>query len=143
MCFFPPFFGQNLTDDECSEDKMNNLQFYLNKYPSAPDGKIFRHSHNVFSVFGKVCVVTCFFYHLAQMSTLNPFLRNGRMTTKDWREFTRTFSGMYVYACGVCFGCVQSEVTKLMSSYTSDLAVGCMLHALQQGMCYYKNVCRG
>lgn len=29
---------QNLTDDECSEDKMNNLQFYLNKYPSAPDG---------------------------------------------------------------------------------------------------------
>ncbi|CAG04073.1 unnamed protein product, partial [Tetraodon nigroviridis] len=27
----------NLTDDECSEDKMNNLQFYLNKYPSAPD----------------------------------------------------------------------------------------------------------
>lgn len=30
---------QNLTDDECSEDKMNNLQFYLNKYPSAPDGK--------------------------------------------------------------------------------------------------------
>lgn len=32
---------QNLTDDECSEDKMNNLQFYLNKYPSAPDGKTF------------------------------------------------------------------------------------------------------
>ncbi|KAM9350849.1 opioid growth factor receptor [Symphorus nematophorus] len=27
----------NLTDDECAEDKMNNLQFYLNKYPSAPD----------------------------------------------------------------------------------------------------------
>ncbi|XP_078111534.1 opioid growth factor receptor isoform X1 [Sander vitreus] len=27
----------NLTDDECSEDKMNNLQFYLNKFPSAPD----------------------------------------------------------------------------------------------------------
>ncbi|KAM4738285.1 opioid growth factor receptor [Anableps anableps] len=27
----------NLTDDECSEDKMNNLQFYLNKSPSAPD----------------------------------------------------------------------------------------------------------
>ncbi|KAI3357559.1 hypothetical protein L3Q82_015973, partial [Scortum barcoo] len=27
----------NLTDDECSEDKMSNLQFYLNKYPSAPD----------------------------------------------------------------------------------------------------------
>ncbi|MEQ2290319.1 hypothetical protein AMECASPLE_002118 [Ameca splendens] len=26
----------NLTD-ECSEDKMNNLQFYLNKVPSAPD----------------------------------------------------------------------------------------------------------
>ncbi|KAM4572050.1 uncharacterized protein V3H82_011560 [Fundulus diaphanus] len=26
----------NLTD-ECSEDKMNNLQFYLNKFPSAPD----------------------------------------------------------------------------------------------------------
>uniref|UniRef100_H3D4Y7 Opioid growth factor receptor n=1 Tax=Tetraodon nigroviridis TaxID=99883 RepID=H3D4Y7_TETNG len=33
---YPPV-GQNLTDDECSEDKMNNLQFYLNKYPSAPD----------------------------------------------------------------------------------------------------------
>ncbi|XP_051281671.1 opioid growth factor receptor [Dicentrarchus labrax] len=27
----------NLTDDECSEDKMNNLQFYLNKFPSSPD----------------------------------------------------------------------------------------------------------
>ncbi|XP_071332850.1 opioid growth factor receptor [Trachinotus anak] len=27
----------NLTDEECSEDKMNNLQFYLNKFPSAPD----------------------------------------------------------------------------------------------------------
>ncbi|XP_041859560.1 opioid growth factor receptor [Melanotaenia boesemani] len=27
----------NLTDDECLEDKMNNLQFYLNKFPSAPD----------------------------------------------------------------------------------------------------------
>uniref|UniRef100_G3PQY1 Opioid growth factor receptor n=1 Tax=Gasterosteus aculeatus TaxID=69293 RepID=G3PQY1_GASAC len=27
----------NLTDDECSEDKMNNLQFYLNNFPSAPD----------------------------------------------------------------------------------------------------------
>ncbi|XP_054641177.1 opioid growth factor receptor [Dunckerocampus dactyliophorus] len=27
----------NLADDECSEDKMNNLQFYLNKFPSAPD----------------------------------------------------------------------------------------------------------
>ncbi|KAM9751601.1 opioid growth factor receptor isoform 1-T1 [Menidia menidia] len=27
----------NLTDDECSEDKMNNLHFYLNKFPSAPD----------------------------------------------------------------------------------------------------------
>ncbi|XP_032424191.1 opioid growth factor receptor [Xiphophorus hellerii] len=27
----------NLTDDDCSEDKMNNLQFYLNKFPSAPD----------------------------------------------------------------------------------------------------------
>ena len=29
---------QNLTDDECSEDKMNNLKFYLNQFPSAPDG---------------------------------------------------------------------------------------------------------
>lgn len=27
----------NLTDDEFSEDKMNNLKFYLNQYPSAPD----------------------------------------------------------------------------------------------------------
>uniref|UniRef100_A0A8C6SUY7 Opioid growth factor receptor n=1 Tax=Neogobius melanostomus TaxID=47308 RepID=A0A8C6SUY7_9GOBI len=27
----------NLTDDECLEDKMNNLQFYLNKSPSSPD----------------------------------------------------------------------------------------------------------
>ncbi|KAM9828395.1 opioid growth factor receptor [Syngnathus typhle] len=27
----------NLADDECPEDKMNNLQFYLNKFPSAPD----------------------------------------------------------------------------------------------------------
>ncbi|KAM6976837.1 opioid growth factor receptor [Aplochiton taeniatus] len=27
----------NLIDDECSEDKMNNLKFYLNQYPSAPD----------------------------------------------------------------------------------------------------------
>uniref|UniRef100_A0A3Q4B1Y4 Opioid growth factor receptor (OGFr) conserved domain-containing protein n=1 Tax=Mola mola TaxID=94237 RepID=A0A3Q4B1Y4_MOLML len=27
----------NLTEDECSEDKMTNLQFYLNKYRSAPD----------------------------------------------------------------------------------------------------------
>ncbi|KAM7411551.1 hypothetical protein PAMA_021510 [Pampus argenteus] len=27
----------NLSDDDCSEDKMNNLQFYLNKFPSAPD----------------------------------------------------------------------------------------------------------
>ncbi|XP_070696445.1 opioid growth factor receptor [Pempheris klunzingeri] len=27
----------NLIDEECSEDKMNNLQFYLNKFPSAPD----------------------------------------------------------------------------------------------------------
>ncbi len=33
-------FWQNLTDDECSEDKMNNLQFYLNKFPSAPDGNM-------------------------------------------------------------------------------------------------------
>ncbi|XP_053704258.1 opioid growth factor receptor [Synchiropus splendidus] len=27
----------NLTEDDCPEDKMNNLQFYLNKFPSAPD----------------------------------------------------------------------------------------------------------
>ncbi|XP_056130214.1 opioid growth factor receptor isoform X2 [Lampris incognitus] len=27
----------NLADDECSEDKMNNLKFYLNQFPSAPD----------------------------------------------------------------------------------------------------------
>uniref|UniRef100_A0A1A8G1E7 Opioid growth factor receptor n=1 Tax=Nothobranchius korthausae TaxID=1143690 RepID=A0A1A8G1E7_9TELE len=27
----------NLIDEECQEDKMNNLQFYLNKFPSAPD----------------------------------------------------------------------------------------------------------
>ncbi|KAG7263839.1 hypothetical protein CRUP_013068, partial [Coryphaenoides rupestris] len=27
----------NLTFDECSEDKMNNLKFYLNQFPSAPD----------------------------------------------------------------------------------------------------------
>ncbi|KAM3871783.1 opioid growth factor receptor [Diretmus argenteus] len=27
----------NLTDDECSEDKMSNLKFYLNQFPSAPD----------------------------------------------------------------------------------------------------------
>ncbi|XP_037540659.1 opioid growth factor receptor [Nematolebias whitei] len=27
----------NLTDDECTEDKMSNLQFYLNKFPSSPD----------------------------------------------------------------------------------------------------------
>ncbi|XP_061909862.1 opioid growth factor receptor-like protein 1 [Entelurus aequoreus] len=27
----------NLADEECSEDKMNNLQFYLNKFPSSPD----------------------------------------------------------------------------------------------------------
>ncbi|XP_028308352.1 opioid growth factor receptor [Gouania willdenowi] len=27
----------NLTDEECSEDKMNNLHFYLNKFPSSPD----------------------------------------------------------------------------------------------------------
>ncbi|XP_061591775.1 opioid growth factor receptor [Cololabis saira] len=27
----------NLTDEECAEDKMNNLQFYLNKFPSSPD----------------------------------------------------------------------------------------------------------
>ncbi|KAJ0064859.1 hypothetical protein NL108_017002, partial [Boleophthalmus pectinirostris] len=27
----------NLADDDCPEDKMNNLQFYLNKSPSAPD----------------------------------------------------------------------------------------------------------
>ncbi|XP_061917817.1 opioid growth factor receptor-like [Entelurus aequoreus] len=27
----------NLADEESSEDKMNNLQFYLNKFPSSPD----------------------------------------------------------------------------------------------------------
>ncbi|XP_068997680.1 opioid growth factor receptor [Embiotoca jacksoni] len=27
----------NLTEEECSEDKMTNLQFYLNKFPSSPD----------------------------------------------------------------------------------------------------------
>ncbi|XP_076023228.1 opioid growth factor receptor [Genypterus blacodes] len=27
----------NLTDDECSEDKMSNLKFYLNQFPSSPD----------------------------------------------------------------------------------------------------------
>ncbi|XP_029912580.1 opioid growth factor receptor [Myripristis murdjan] len=27
----------NLADDDCSEDKMNNLKFYLNQFPSAPD----------------------------------------------------------------------------------------------------------
>ncbi|XP_061879977.1 opioid growth factor receptor-like [Entelurus aequoreus] len=27
----------NLADEECSEDKMKNLQFYLNKFPSSPD----------------------------------------------------------------------------------------------------------
>lgn len=39
---------------------MNNLQFYLNKFPSAPDGNIFRRSHNIFSVFWRVvCVCMC------------------------------------------------------------------------------------
>lgn len=44
LCVFAVL--QNLTDDECSEDKMNNLQFYLNKFPSAPDGKnLFKRSN--------------------------------------------------------------------------------------------------
>lgn len=38
-------FCQNLTDEECSEDKMNNLQFYLNKFPSAPDGEFLQPQH--------------------------------------------------------------------------------------------------
>lgn len=33
--------------------------------------------------------------HLSQISTLNPFLKNGKTTTNGWREFTRTSSGMY------------------------------------------------
>lgn len=98
---------QNLTDDDCSEDKMNNLQFYLNKYPSAPDGNAFRLSEKIQSVLSQSVY---FFYwhklflcHLAQTSTSNPFIRNGRMTTKDWSEFTRTFSGAYACAWIVCF----------------------------------------
>lgn len=40
------------------------------------------------------------------------------MTTKDWREFTLTFSGMcYLNLLGVCFVCAQFEAAKSMSSY--------------------------
>lgn len=49
-----------------------------------------------FSVWKSPFVLTlCFLFYLTQMSILNHFSRNGKMTIKDWREFTRTFSGMY------------------------------------------------
>lgn len=50
-----------------------------------------------------------------QMSTLNPFLRSGRMTTRDWREFTRTFSGTYVYACVAYVACCRGKERCMLS----------------------------
>ncbi|XP_038867459.1 opioid growth factor receptor-like protein 1 [Salvelinus namaycush] len=35
----------NLTDDECSEERMFNLKFYLNEYPSSPDDILIESFH--------------------------------------------------------------------------------------------------
>lgn len=35
-----------------------------------------------------------FFAYSAQISSLIHFLRNGKMTTNDWKEFIHIFSGM-------------------------------------------------
>uniref|UniRef100_A0A674AT76 Opioid growth factor receptor n=1 Tax=Salmo trutta TaxID=8032 RepID=A0A674AT76_SALTR len=37
--------GLNLTDDECSEERMFNLKFYLNEYPSSPDDILIESFH--------------------------------------------------------------------------------------------------
>jgi len=114
---FSVLFWQNLTDDECSEDKMNNLQFYLNKFPSSPDGNSLRYSYKMRSMFVKVRpVMWRFLYRPVQISTSNHFSRSGKTTTSGWREFTRTFSGTYL-RIGVCVcGFVQSEGKKPVSS---------------------------
>lgn len=54
----------------------------------------------------------------------------------DYKRLERVHSYIQWYvsfaACGACFGCVQSE---LMSSYCGDLAVGSVLHTLEQRVC--------
>ncbi|XP_029580276.1 opioid growth factor receptor [Salmo trutta] len=37
--------GLNQTDDECSEERMFNLKFYLNEYPSSPDDILIKSFH--------------------------------------------------------------------------------------------------
>lgn len=52
-----------------------------------------------------MCVVTVsILSHLGQISTLTHFSRIGKMITKGWKEFTRTFSGMFnlKYLVGCC-----------------------------------------
>ena len=91
---------------------MNNLQFYLNKFPSAPDGNT-PNMLVIFCIFWEfVFFCECFLSHLAQISTLNRFLKNGKMTTKDWRGFTLTFSGMYCLSVVTCCSCVRSDSKK-------------------------------
>lgn len=96
---------------------MNNLQFYLNKYPSAPDGKTCRYSPNIFLVYGKVsmCVVTSALSFGTDVY-IESFLKEWK---NDYKRLERVHSYIQWY---VCFDCVQPEITKLMSPHTRDLA---------------------
>lgn len=70
-------------------------------FPLLPMVKnLFKRSHVMLeSVWGCEWWHTDALYRLPQMSTSNRFSRNGKMTTRDWRESTRTSSGMYNWWC--------------------------------------------
>lgn len=60
--------------------------------------------------------------HLSQISTLNPFLKNGKTTTNGWREFTRTSSGMYCLNFELCTLAISSlTATELTTAYFCHL----------------------
>lgn len=89
---------------------MNNLQFYLNKYPSAPDGKTSRYSPNIFLVFGKVsmCVVTSALSFDTDVY-IESFLKEWK---NDYKRLERVHSYIQWY---VCFDFVQPEIIILVT----------------------------
>lgn len=107
MCVVFFFFLKNLTDEECSEDKMNNLQFYLNKFPSAPDGNQFSlFITRYFKCLGlSVCNDLMLFLSFGTEVFIESFLRDWK---NDYKRLERVHSYIQWYvllgACGVCFG---------------------------------------
>lgn len=100
---------------------MNNLQFYLNKFPSSPDGNIYLNSLTIYVQYFKksVCsdMVLLFACTDVYIESFHKEWKN------DYKRLERVHSYIQWYVLSTPFdgGYVQSDVTEPMSSDSDDL----------------------